>query len=65
LAGPNEVADYHLSAKIRVVWIEAGDHSLKPPARSGRTEVQNLADAISEVRRFLADLTLSAGRRTR
>jgi predicted alpha/beta-hydrolase family hydrolase len=62
---PDEVADYHLSAKIRIVWIEAGDHSLKPPARSGRTEVQNLADAISEVWRFLSDLKLSTGRPNR
>jgi predicted alpha/beta-hydrolase family hydrolase len=23
--------------KVRIVWIEAGDHSLKPPACSGRT----------------------------
>jgi hypothetical protein len=61
---PDEVMDYHLSKKIRIIWIEAGDHSLKPPARSGRTEVQNLADAISEVRRFLADLKLSTGQPT-
>jgi predicted alpha/beta-hydrolase family hydrolase len=61
---PDEVMDYHLSKKIRIIWIEAGDHSLKPPARSGRTEVQNLADAISEVRLFLADLKLSTGRPT-
>jgi uncharacterized protein len=60
---PDEVADYHLSEKIRIVWIEAGDHSLKPPARSGRTEAQNLASAISEVRRFLSDLRFATGRR--
>jgi predicted alpha/beta-hydrolase family hydrolase len=60
---PDEVADYHLAEKIRIVWIEAGDHSLKPPARSGRTEAQNLASAISEVRRFLSDLRFATGRR--
>ena len=60
---PDEVADYHLSEKVRIVWIEAGDHSLKPPARSGRTEAQNLEGAISEVRRFLAELKLPTGRR--
>jgi predicted alpha/beta-hydrolase family hydrolase len=49
---PDEVGDYHLSEKVRIVWIEAGDHSLKPPARSGRTEIQNLASAISEVQRL-------------
>jgi predicted alpha/beta-hydrolase family hydrolase len=55
---PEEVANYKLSEKIRIVWIEAGDHSLKPPARSGRTEPQNVADAIAEVQRFIADLII-------
>jgi len=53
---PDEVASYKLSKKIRIVWIEAGDHSLKPPARSGRTEAQNIESAVSEVQRFIADL---------
>src|SRR5260370_28246365 len=53
---PDEVASYKLSKKIRIVWIEAGDHSLKPPVRSGRTEAQNIESAISEVQRFIADL---------
>ncbi len=55
---PDEVANYKLSKKIRIVWIEAGDHSLKPPARSGRTETQNIASAIEEVQRFIADLKI-------
>ncbi len=53
---PDEVANYKLSTKIRIVWIEAGDHSLKSPARSGRTEAQNIAEAIAEIQRFVADL---------
>jgi predicted alpha/beta-hydrolase family hydrolase len=56
--GPDEVADYKLSKNIRIVWIESGDHSLKPLARSGRTETQNIASAIEEVRRFVADLKI-------
>ncbi len=56
--GPDEVAKYKLSKKIRIVWIEAGDHSLKPPARSGRTETQNIASAIEEVQRFIAGLKI-------
>src|SRR5216684_1006826 len=55
---PDEVANYQLSKKIRIVWIEAGDHSLKPPARSGRTETQNIASAIEEVQRFIAGLKI-------
>ena len=53
---PDEVARYRLSPKVEVVWIEDGDHSFKPTRRSGRTEAQNLAEAISHVRHFLTAL---------
>jgi uncharacterized protein len=53
---PDEVEKYKLSKKTRILWIEGGDHSLKPPARSGRTEAQNVADAIAEVQRFVGDM---------
>jgi uncharacterized protein len=55
---PDEVANYKLSKKIRIVWIEAGDHSLKPLVRSGRTESQNIASAIEEVQGFIARLKI-------
>ena len=55
---PDEVANYKLSKKIRIVWIEAGDHSFKPLARSGRTETQNIASAIEEAQRFISDLKI-------
>ena len=55
---PDEVANYKLSKKIRIVWIEAGDHSFKPLARSGRTETQNIASTIEEVQRFIAKLNI-------
>ena len=42
-----EIATYALSPAIRIVSLEGGDHSFKPPARSGRTEAQNLAEAIA------------------
>jgi uncharacterized protein len=54
--GRDEVAGYALSPKIRVVWIEDGDHSLKPRASSGRTEKQNLAAAVASVREFVEGL---------
>jgi predicted alpha/beta-hydrolase family hydrolase len=53
---PDEVARYRLSPKIQVLWIEDGDHSFKPTKRSGRTEAQNLADAIAQVQRFVSGL---------
>lgn len=51
-----DVAGYTLSPSIRLVWIEAGDHSFKPPARSGLTEAGNLETAIAHTADFLATL---------
>jgi uncharacterized protein len=54
-----EVAHYHLSPAIRLTWIEDGDHSLKPRASSGRTEAQNLSDAIAHACSFIAGLKVT------
>jgi predicted alpha/beta-hydrolase family hydrolase len=51
-----DVAGYTLSPSIRLAWIEAGDHSFKPPARSGLTEAGNLEKAIAASSDFLATL---------
>jgi len=51
-----EVAGYALSSAIRVHWIEGGDHSFKPPARSGRTEAGNVAEAIAAAADFVERL---------
>ena len=48
-----EVAGYGLSPAIRVEWLEGGDHSFKPPAKSGRTEAGNLGQAIGLAADFL------------
>ena len=48
-----EVESYRLSPSIRVRWIEGGDHSFKPPARSGRTEKENLEEAIAAAAGFI------------
>jgi predicted alpha/beta-hydrolase family hydrolase len=53
---PEDVAGYRLSPAIRVVWLEDGDHSWKPRASSGRTEAQNMAEALTAFREFLAAL---------
>lgn len=52
---PDEVAGYGLSPSIRVEWIEGGDHSFKPPASSGRTEAQNVEQAVASAAEFLQD----------
>jgi uncharacterized protein len=54
--GRGEVEKYGLSQQIRIAWIDDGDHSFKPRARSGRTEQQNLAAAIDAVRNFFNTL---------
>ena len=51
-----EIEGYRLSPAIRVVYLEGGDHSFKPPARSGRTEAQNLAEAIAVAGDFVLRL---------
>jgi hypothetical protein len=53
---PEDVAGYALSSAIRVVWLKDGDHSWKPRASSGRTEAQNMADALAATREFLTAL---------
>ncbi|HTY42261.1 MAG TPA: alpha/beta family hydrolase [Thermoanaerobaculia bacterium] len=52
----DDVAGYRLSPAIRVHWIEGGDHSFKPPARSGRTEAGNVDEAIAAAAGFVAAL---------
>jgi predicted alpha/beta-hydrolase family hydrolase len=42
-----EVESYELSKSITIQWIPEGDHSLKPPGRSGMTERENLELAVS------------------
>lgn len=53
---PEEVALYELSPAIRVVWLQDGDHSFRPRKRSGRTEAQNLEEAVAAVAAFLGAL---------
>jgi predicted alpha/beta-hydrolase family hydrolase len=53
---PDEVERYPLSKSIRVHWIDDGDHSFKPRARSGRTPAQSLDEAASAVGAFVRSL---------
>jgi predicted alpha/beta-hydrolase family hydrolase len=53
LGGLDEVAEYTLSKAIELAWMPDGDHSFKPRVRSGRTEADNLADAIAAMARFV------------
>jgi uncharacterized protein len=53
---PEEVRKYKLSRAIRIEWLEDGDHSFKPRARSGHTEADNLNAAIARITEFIASL---------
>jgi uncharacterized protein len=47
------VAGYSLSAQIRMHWLEAADHDLKPLKRSGHTHEQHMQAAADAVAAFL------------
>jgi uncharacterized protein len=59
----DDVSSYRLSPAIRMHWIEAGDHSYKAPARSGRTEAANIDEAIAAVADFVSNLPAAEPRR--
>ena len=48
-----EVAGYDLSPSIRTVWIDDGDHDLKPRKASGRGHEEALDQAAEAVDTFL------------
>lgn len=54
LGSRDEVEPLELSPSIRVHWLEDGDHSLKPRAKSGRTLRQNLEEAVEATLAFIA-----------
>ena len=49
-----EVETYALAPTIEVAWLDDGDHSLKPRKSSGRTEAQNLDEAVEAIVRFVS-----------
>ncbi|MGE0651455.1 MAG: alpha/beta family hydrolase [Alphaproteobacteria bacterium] len=48
-----DIAHYRLSGSVRIHYLTDGDHSLKPRKASGRTEEQNLAEAVAVAVDFL------------
>ena len=55
LGDRNTVAGYSLSPAIRLNWLAAADHDLKPLKRSGLTHEQHLDNAADEVAAFLCN----------
>jgi predicted alpha/beta-hydrolase family hydrolase len=52
-----EVEHIPLSSVIRIHFLEDGEHSFKPRASSGRTERQNLDEALASLLHFLTGLS--------
>ncbi len=60
--GRDEVLKYRLSPSLRVAFLEDGDHSFKPRVSSGRTEAQNIAEAVVLVKTFLEEASRESPR---
>ncbi len=56
LGNREEVSGYPISPDIRLHWLEDGDHGFKPRVKSGRTEAQNINEAILVFSEFVASL---------
>ncbi len=51
-----EVEGYQLSPSIHLHWLADGDHGFRPRKASGRTEAQNLDEAIARLAAFALSL---------
>ena len=56
LGNREEIEEYRLSKSVRVEFLEDGDHSFKPRVRSGRTETENLRQAVDAVVSFVGSI---------
>lgn len=50
---PQEVTGYDLGAHTNVMWLDSGDHDYKPLKKSGRTQLQLIAEAASASATFV------------
>lgn len=53
LGSREEVAAYELSTQIECLWLEDGDHDLKPRLKSGYTHAQHLQAAAEAIAGFM------------
>jgi hypothetical protein len=54
--GPDTVRGYGLAPAVRVHWLADGDHGFRPRKASGRTERQNVNEAIAAIVDFVGGL---------
>jgi predicted alpha/beta-hydrolase family hydrolase len=57
LGSRDEVENYRLAATIRIEWLAAADHDLKPLKRSGFTHTQHLQRSAEAIAEFLVPAT--------
>jgi predicted alpha/beta-hydrolase family hydrolase len=57
LGNREEVEDYELSSAIELLWLEDGDHDLKPRVKSGFTHDQHLQLAAEKMAEFVRERT--------
>ena len=55
----DDIAGYALGAKVKVHFLMDGEHSFKPRKKSGRSEEENLAEAVEEVVAFMERIAAS------
>lgn len=55
LGNREDVEDYELSSAIELLWLEDGDHDLKPRVKSGFTHDQHLQLAAEKVAEFVRE----------
>jgi predicted alpha/beta-hydrolase family hydrolase len=52
----DEVEAYNLSDAVQLHWLADGDHGFKPPKASGRTEADNIDEAVAVLVEFAGAL---------
>ena len=60
LGDKEEVVGYRLSAHLRLIWLDDGDHDFKPRVKSGYTQTQHFQTAIAAAADFIHSLRSTA-----
>lgn len=53
LGNKDEISEYDISTQCQLVYLEDGDHDLKPRVKSGFTHQQHINSAITQITRFM------------
>ncbi len=53
LGNKEEISQYEISSQCELVYLEDGDHDLKPRVKSGYTHQQHIKTAVTTITRFI------------